>query len=115
MNLTKCWCKIDAPQPSTTKQDESINIMFANCSEEDEIYPLTVKEIAEEQKSDTSLKKRILSEKYKQLLVENTLVFCKDGKLVIPKSLQHRAVSWYHHYLQHPGNTRLEETLKTAM
>ena len=42
-------------------------------------------------------------------------VFCKNGKLVIPWSLQHRAVSWYHHYLQHPGNTRLEETLRAAM
>ena len=42
-------------------------------------------------------------------------MLCKDGKLVIPKSLQHRAVSWYHHYLQHPGNTRLEETLQAAM
>ena len=31
------------------------------------------------------------------------------------KSLQHRAVAWYHHYLQHPGHTRLEETLKAAM
>ena len=30
-------------------------------------------------------------------------------------ALQHRAVSWYHHYLQHPGHTRLEETLRAAM
>ena len=40
---------------------------------------------------------------------------CKDGKIVIPKVLQHRAVSWYYHYLQHPGQTRLEETLHAAM
>ena len=31
--------------------------------------------------------------------------------MVIPTSLQQRAVAWYHHYLQHPGNTCLEETL----
>jgi hypothetical protein len=37
------------------------------------------------------------------------------GKLVIPQSLEHHAVSWYHHYLQHPGNTCIEETLKAAM
>ena len=47
--------------------------------------------------------------------MEKTLVLCKDGKLVIPKSLQHRAVSWHHHYLQHPGHTHIEETLKPAM
>ena len=44
-----------------------------------------------------------------------TKVLNKDGKLVIPKSSQHRAVSWYHHYLQHPGNTRLEEMLRAVM
>ena len=39
----------------------------------------------------------------------------KNGKLVIPKTLQYKAVAWYHHYLQHPGHTRLEETLKAAI
>jgi len=43
-------------------------------------------------------------------LIENTKVLCKEHKLVIPASLQHRAVSWYHQYLQHPGHSRLEET-----
>jgi hypothetical protein len=40
---------------------------------------------------------------------------CKDGRLVIPKPLQLRAVRWYHHYLQHPGHTRLEETMNAAI
>ena len=35
--------------------------------------------------------------------------------MVIPKSLQHRAVTWCHHYLQHPGSKRLEETLRLSM
>eukprot|EP00956_Cyclotella_meneghiniana_P003710 scaffold4513_cov37-Cyclotella_meneghiniana.AAC.5 len=29
--------------------------------------------------------------------------------------LTRRAVEWYHHYLQHPGSTRLEETLRGSM
>jgi hypothetical protein len=33
-----------------------MNHVFANCSEENEIYPLTVKEIVEAQKADTTLK-----------------------------------------------------------
>ncbi len=33
-----------------------MNQVFANCSEEDEIYPLTVKEIVEAQKANTKLK-----------------------------------------------------------
>jgi hypothetical protein len=35
--------------------------------------------------------------------------------MIIPKPLQRRAVLWYHHYLQHTGHTRLEETVKAAM
>eukprot|EP00804_Cyclotella_cryptica_P011135 CCRYP_019065-RA/>CCRYP_019065-RA protein AED:0.43 eAED:0.32 QI:0/0/0/0.5/0/0/2/0/141 len=35
--------------------------------------------------------------------------------MVIHNSLQHRAVAWFHHYLQHPGTTRLKETLRLLM
>ena len=35
--------------------------------------------------------------------------------MIIPKTLQKRAVAWYHYYLQQPGHNRLEETLKAAM
>jgi hypothetical protein len=42
-------------------------------------------------------------------------VLCKNDKPIIPASLQHRAVSWYHHYLQHPGHSRLEETMRSVM
>ncbi len=48
-------------------------------------------------------------------LIEDTKVLCKNGKLVIPTSLWHRAVAWYHHYLQHPGHSRLEETMRSVM
>ncbi len=33
----------------------------------------------------------------------------------MPKPLQSRAVMWDHHYLQHPGHTRLKETMKSAI
>ncbi len=42
-------------------------------------------------------------------------MLCKNGKLIIPPSLRHRAVSWYHHYLQHPGHSRLEEMMRLVM
>jgi hypothetical protein len=48
-------------------------------------------------------------------LVDNTYLVCKDGKMIIPKPLQRCTVLWYHHYLQHPGHTRLEETMKATM
>ena len=48
-------------------------------------------------------------------LIEDTKVLCKEDKMIIPASLQHRAVSWYHHYLQHPGHSRLEEMMRSVM
>jgi hypothetical protein len=48
-------------------------------------------------------------------LIDGTYAVCKDGRMMIPKPLQRRAVLWYHHYLQHPGHTQLEETMKAIM
>jgi hypothetical protein len=92
-----------------------MNNVFANCSKEEEIYPLTGKEIAKAQKLNRLFKATTLKEKYGKTLIKNTPVICKNGKLVIPWSLQYHVVSWYHHNLQHPGNTCLEETLKAPV
>ena len=84
---------------------ESMNHVFANRSDDEEIFPITVKEIAEAQRKDKAILDLCKDEKFKTLLIENTEVLCKDGKLVIPKSLQAQVVQRYHHYLQHPGIT----------
>ncbi len=42
-------------------------------------------------------------------------MLCKNRKSIISTSLMHRAVSWYHHYLQHPGHLCLEETMRSMM
>ncbi len=87
--------------------------MFADCSDEDEIYPLTTVEIAAAQWADATLKhlfkcNAVIDQGLEIKLIENATCVCKDGWLIIPKSLQVQAVRWYHHYLQHPGHTRLE-------
>jgi hypothetical protein len=96
------------------------NEVFANCSDEDEIYPLTTAEIAAAQWADASLKhlfKRnaVIDQGLEIKLIENTTCVCKDGQLVIPTPLQVHAVKWYHHYLQHPGHTCLKETMNAAI
>jgi hypothetical protein len=48
-------------------------------------------------------------------LVDNTHVVCKNGRMIIPKPLQRRAVLWFHHYLQDPGHTHLEETMNATI
>ncbi len=70
-----------------------MDTVFANCSEEDDVYPLTTVEIAEAQKADAAYKdlfKRnaVIDKGLEIKLIENTLCVCKDGRLVIPKPLQ---------------------------
>ena len=91
MTFTKSWCHYTMQQESvenTLAHQEQMNLVFANCSNEDMIYPLTVWEIAHAQKLDASLKK--CKDMYSPQLVENTEVLCKDGKRVIPVTLQNR-------------------------
>jgi hypothetical protein len=70
---------------------EPLRVLFANPSEENEIYFLSVKEITKAQKADQCLQKQ---EDNTTQLFENTWVLCKDDKLA--KSFQNRAAGWYH-------------------
>ena len=92
-----------------------MNLVVANLSEENSIYPLRNREITDLQSKDAQLVTLTKQDGYFTELVENIKVQYKDGKLIIPKDLQDQAVAWYHHYLQHPGSTHLEETLCSAM
>jgi hypothetical protein len=97
-----------------------MNEVFANRSDKDEIYPLKTEEIAAAQRADASLKhlfkhNAVIDQGLKIKLIENTTCDYKDGQLVIPKPLQVCAVKWYHHYLQRPGHTHLEEMMNAAM
>ncbi len=95
--------------------------MFANHGEEEEIYPLTTIDIAEAPRKDQELKVYFKKnaptpkEDVRFHLIEDTIVLCKNDKLIIPASLRHRAVSWYHHCLQHPVHSRLEETMRSVI
>ena len=62
-----------------------LNHVFANRSEKEEIYPLTVSEIAEEHTKDKSLQQLRRTSKFEETLIENTNVLCKNGKMIIPK------------------------------
>ncbi len=48
-------------------------------------------------------------------LIEDKKALFKDDKLIISASLWHRAVTWYHHNLQHPGHSQLKETMRPVM
>ena len=83
--------------------------MFENHSEEDEIYPLTVKEIADAQKADVKLKllllRCVLPKGVTLQKVEDISCPCDNNRMIIPIPIQKRATQWYHHYLQQPSWT----------
>jgi hypothetical protein len=117
MAVSKYWWNLEI----VTSKHEDLNFVFANHGEEDDIYPLTTIEIAEAQRKEQELKVYFKKnapkpkEDVRLQLIEDTQVLCKNGKLIIPTSLRHRAVAWYHHYPQHPGNSRLKETMRSVM
>jgi hypothetical protein len=118
--FSKLWCCYNKNNPGNETQECNLNKVFANHSKEEEIFPLTTPEISEAQQADIKLKhclrrNAVLDKGLEVRLVDNTCVVCKDGKMIIPKPLQRGAVLWYHHYLQYPGHTQLEETMKATM
>ncbi len=73
-----CYNKTQDPVKTNTTQ---MNHVFANRSEEDEIYPLTVKEIVEAQQADTTLKhffkcNAVLDKGLELQLIENESCIC---------------------------------------
>ena len=118
MTFAQCWCYHNSTQQhkaSPANSKDSMNLVFANQSEEDAIYSLTTREIAEAPQQDSDLKTQAEKEGYSTQLVKNIEVLCKQGKIVILKSLQHHGVVLFHYYLQRPRTKRLKETLCLSM
>jgi hypothetical protein len=117
MAVSKHWCQIEID----TSKHKDLDLVFTNHGEEGEIYPLTTIKIAKAQQKDQELKvnykqnTKTLKEDTHFQLIEDTKVICKNDKLITPASLRRRAVSWYHHYLQHPGHSCLKETMRSMM
>jgi hypothetical protein len=117
----------DTPVIPTKVDDVAGNFVhnvFTNLGDsEEDIYPVTVSQIAAEQRKDTNLrryfKKDIEADPVDpislKVIDETELLLYKSTRLVIPTSLQSEVVTWYHHYLMHPGHTRLEETIAASM
>ena len=88
--------------------------LFANIptKSEDDIYPVTVSEIAEAQMKHRVFRKYFSKKAFKNrdkhirsVVINRTRVLVyKDMRLVIPtERMQNKIVTWYHYYLLHPG------------
>ena len=104
------------------KETEEVRkCLYSRGNEEQEnIYPPTVSEIADAQRSSAQFAKYFkrggeLPKKMEISLIDKIKVLTKKGKMLIPHSLRKRVLDWYHHYLMHPGHTRLEQTISATM
>ena len=105
---------------------ECMSHIFANSAADDEeIYPVTIKEIAAEQRKDPKMKHIFerpgKDPRNQKTIIDDTVVLVRKRnasdrpRLIIPDSLQEKVISWYHHYLQHPGSDRMEGTIGRVM
>lgn len=92
--------------------------LFADLPNVDypEHFPLSYKQLADAQQLDARLQrlkhnKNYAEKTFRSSSGERTLICYKD-KIVIPASLQEKAVTWYHEILMHPGETRTEATMR---
>ena len=73
MMFTKCWWYYTKQQESVennSAHQDQMSLVFANHSDEEVMYPLTVRKVAQAQKLDASLKKQ--KDMYSSTWVENT-------------------------------------------
>ena len=84
MTIAQCWCHYTSGQEESTTPSaytqESMNLVFDNHDDEEAIYPITTKEIAEAQKHDLTLNTMVDKYGYTTQLVGNIKVLCKMAK-----------------------------------
>jgi hypothetical protein len=95
-----------------TKKELVMNIMNFDETESEE-SPMSPEIIAREQQKYSQLKEFIKrSYKFSERIIERSTVITDEKKIYIPQSLRKRILWWYHTYLQHPGITHMEATLR---
>ena len=84
----------------------------------EDVYPLQYKLIAKHQNQQKELFIKLNKQQDGYHLKsfcgggKKRNLICRNEKIIIPKTLQRRVVTWYHDILCHSGETRTEQTLK---
>ena len=101
------------------------HVFSTSAADDEEIYPVTVKEIADAQREDSKMNHLFQApgkdKRNQKMIIDDTVVLVRKNrasdrpKLIIPEKLQAKVLMWYHHYLQHPGTDRMEGTIGAVM
>ena len=100
-----------------TDHDFSHEVLAFGGKEFPASYPLSFSQIEHEQLKDPALQQEKLNQPTVYKTEQYTFsdkkyeLITKEGKIVLPPSLQQKAVEWYHEHLLHPGETRMELTI----
>ena len=101
------------------QESNSSNIkqLLAMNNTDEESFPINSHQMSEAQLKDPTLKKRMERnpKKYTKRFVHGGELILEEGKIYIPTKIRPRVVNWYHHFLCHPGTTRLDKTLRETM
>ena len=100
-------------------QESLLADLFADDSLPDDVFPLRYQLIAEQQQRDDALQAKLKSDKDFATKIfhgggrdDGLELITKDGKIVMPATLQDRCIRWYHSILCHPGEARTEQTIR---
>ena len=83
---------------------------------EEEKFPMSPILIEKHQKRDRTIKKTLQntsSKGYEIKTVEGKQLVHYNHKIWIPQVLEARVMAWYHEYLVHPGEDRMEQTIRS--
>jgi len=108
--------KIDRPVPTERDEFAEAYGLDKNALPE-EAFPLRYKNIQQHQKQDSALLAMAQKSHHYQIKKfrgggKTRELICYKDKIVIPSTLTHRIVDWYHLQLCHPGETRTEATIR---
>jgi len=107
------------PEPGDTSDLEYLAEHFGLDQKDlpDDFFPLQYKLIQKEQQNDKTLMQKLKENPKYSIKTyrgggKNRHLVCKNNKIVLPDTLQERAVKWYHEQLCHPGLSRTEATIR---
>ena len=106
--------------PTERAVDSSEEILALTPEESEIRFPMETQRVRHEQQLELKADRKFrlfcrTSKDWEYKIIHDTEILTKKGKIYVTKVLRHQVLTWYHHFLCHPGATRLEQTIAQTM
>ena len=116
MNMTSSPTEEISDEITALDASEFIDATFDNCE-----FALDVRMFEQHQKQDKVLQTIVNKElekhpngtTYTTKEVEGVYLIHMNNKILVPATLQERVLEWYHTILVHPGENRMEQSIRS--